>query len=174
VLARADIALKRRLPLAETDPEVSLMTNPTFRRCGGGASLLTLFVLLAVFVVAGAANYRRNLLVEQQEHAARPFASYETEDLLMLSAAYRAEVEALTRRHQGVRTQRVETRERGFFGDQIDEYERVRRHSGSRRALGAELSEAEVALGDVEQELALRRSESETRIGIHLRRLLTP
>jgi len=148
------------------------MTNPTRRRCGGGAHLGLLLVVLALAVGAGAWNYRRNLVAEQQEQAARPLSGYEHDDLLALAAAYRTEVDALTRRYQGVRSERVEARERGFFGDQIDEYERVRRRSGAHREVGAALGEAEAALREIEQELATRRSETGTGLELHLRRLL--
>jgi len=67
----------------------------------------------------------------------------------------------------------VGTAERGFFGDQIDEYERVRRQSGQRREAGADLGQTEAALRDVEQELAARAGEGGTAWQVHLRRLLS-
>ncbi len=148
------------------------MTNPIQRRCGGAANLAVLAAILLGVAGAGAWNYHRNLVAEQQDRAARPLYGYETGDLEALEKAYRAEVEALTRRYERTRQQRVETRERGFFGDQIDEYERVRRRSGSRRDVGADLSETEAALRGVEEELAARRREADTVLAIHLRRLL--
>lgn len=149
------------------------MTTTTMRLCGGGASVGLLLAILVGAAGAGAWNYHRNLAAEQAARAARPLAGYTTRDLEALAAAYREEVEALTRRYDGVRTQRVETRERRFFGDQIEEYEQVRRQSGSHREVGAELSEREASLRDVEQELSARNGESGTRVEIHLRRLLT-
>ena len=148
------------------------MTNPTARRCGGAASLALLAAILVGAVAAGAWNYHRNLVAERQERAARPLSGYQTSDLEALEHAYRAEVAELTRRYEGMRQQRVETRERGFFGDQIEEYERVRRRSGSRRDIGAELSETEAALRGVEQELDARRRDAGTIAAVHLRRLL--
>jgi hypothetical protein len=149
------------------------MTNPRLRQSGGGASVALLLAILIGALGAGAWNYHRNLVAEREARAERPLHGYETSDLEALAAAYRAEVETLTRRYDGVRTQRVEARERGFFGDQIEEYERVRRRSGSRRDVGAELGETEAALRGVEQELLARRSELGTPFDIHLRRLLT-
>lgn len=148
------------------------MTNPTARRCGGAASLALLVAILVGAVGAGAWNYHRNLVAEQQDRAARPLYGYGTSDLEALAEAYRAELAELTRRYEGVRKQRVETRERGFFGDQIEEYERVRRRSGTRRDVGADLSETEAALRGVEQELEARRRAAGTIVAVHLRRLL--
>ncbi len=148
------------------------MTNPTARRCGGAASVALLVALLVGAAAAGAWNYHRNLVAEQQDRAARPLYGYETGDLEALAEAYRAEAAELTRRYEGVRNQRVETRERGFFGDQIEEYERVRRRSGSRRDIGADLGETEASLRGVEKELEARRREAGTLVDIHLRRLL--
>ena len=149
------------------------MTNPRLRQSGGGASVALLLAILIGALGAGAWNYHRNLVAEREARAERPLHGYETGDLEALAAAYRAEVETLTRRYDGARTQRVEARERGFFGDQIEEYETVRRRSGSRRDVGAELGETEAALRDVEQELRARQSELGTPFDIHLRRLLT-
>lgn len=148
------------------------MTNPTARRRGGAASLALLVAILAGAVGAGAWNYHRNLVAEQQDRAARPLYGYETSDLEAFAEAYRAELAERTRRYEGVRKQRVETRERGFFGDQIEEYERVRRRSGTHRDIAADLSETEAALRGVEQELEARRRAAGTIAAVHLRRLL--
>lgn len=149
------------------------MTNPNARRRGGAASLGLLVAILVAAAGAGAWNYHRNLIAEQREQATRPLIGYAVGDLEVLAAAYRDEVATLTRRYEGVRTQRVETRDRAFFGDQIDEYERVRRRSGSRRDIGAQLSEAETALRSVEQELEIRRRETGMFANAHVRRLLS-
>lgn len=149
------------------------MTNPDVRRRRGAASLGLLVAILLVAAGAGAWNYHRNLVAERKDHAARPLIGYETGDLEMLAEAHRQEVAALTRRYDGVRAQRVEARDQAFFGDQIDEYERVRRRSGSRRDVGAQLSEAEAALRSVDQELEIRRREAGMFRNAHVRRLLS-
>ena len=135
-----------------------------------GASLGLVLVLLLALAAGGAWNYRRNLAAEEAERAQRPLAGYTTPDLEALAAAYRAELERLTGRYEAARGARVGTAERGFFGDQIDEYERVRRKSGRRREAGAQLGETEAALRDVDEELRARGSGA---LGwqLHLRRL---
>lgn len=148
------------------------MTNPNVRRRGGATSLVLLLAILLGAAGAGAWNYHRNLVAEQQDRAARPLAGYETGDLEALADAYRAEVAALTRRYDSVRKQRVDVRERGFFGDQIEEYERVRRRSSGRRDIGVALSETEATLRSVEKELETRHREGGTIVEVHLRRLL--
>jgi hypothetical protein len=127
-------------------------------------------VILLALVVAGAWNYRRNLAAEEAERAQRPLAGYTTADLEALAGAYRAEVATLTGRYEAARGARVGTAERSFFGDQIDEYERVRRRSGRNREAGAQLGESEAALRDVEEELR-RRASLGAAWQVHLRRL---
>jgi hypothetical protein len=148
-----------------------MATNPGRRRAGRASVGLLLVILLGV-AGAGAWNYRRNLAREQAEQAQRPLSGYATQDLEALAEAYRGQVAALSRRYDAARGTRVDTTERGFFGDQIDEYERVRRRSGQRREAGADLGETEAALRDVEQELAARGAAAGG-AQVHLRRLLT-
>jgi hypothetical protein len=142
------------------------------RRAGGiGAGLL---VLLALGVIAGGAwNYRRNLAAEQAARAQRPLAGYAAADLQALAAAYRDEVRRLSGRYEAARERRVDTEQHAFFGEQLDEYERVRRASGQRREVGATLGQSEAALRDVERELQARGAEGGSGWQIHLRRLLT-
>lgn len=149
------------------------MADRIAHREGGASTLAVVSLLLGALVVAGAWNYHRNFAREQAERAQRPFASYATADLEALAAAYRAEVERLQGRWEAVRGQRTGAAERGFFGEQIDEYERVRRESAARRAVGADLGETEAALRDVEAELAARRALAGGAWRVHLRRLTT-
>lgn len=140
-------------------------------RSDGRASLGLLLVIALAAAAGGAWNYRRNLAAEQAERAQRPLSGYETADLQALAEAYRAEVGRLSNRYEAARGARVGTAERGFFGDQIDEYERVRRQSGQRREAGAELGQTEAALRDVEDELRARGSAGGGAWSVHLRRL---
>lgn len=137
----------------------------------GQASVGLLLVIVLVAVAAGAWNYRRNLAAEQAERAQRPLAGYATADLESLAEAYRAEVDQLASRYDSARGQRVDAADRGFFGEQIDEYERVRRQSDRRRDAGADLGQTEAALRDVEVELRARGSEGGSAWSLHLRRL---
>jgi hypothetical protein len=143
------------------------------RRREGRATLLLLAVLV-LLAAAGAWNYRRNLAAEERERAERSLSGYSVEDLEALAAAYRAEVPRLARRYEGAQAGRARPRDRGFLGEQVDEYERVRKSSEAARELGGDVSEAEAALREVEEELAQRRSEgAQTELAVFLRRLLT-
>jgi hypothetical protein len=137
----------------------------------GGASFGLVLAIVLVLAAGGVWNYRRNLAAEQAARAQRPLSGYATADLQALADAYRAEVAQLSGRYDAARGQRVGTAERGFFGDQIEEYERVRRRSGQRREAGAELGQAEAALQDVEDELRARGGEGGSAWSVHLRRL---
>src|SRR5690606_7561899 len=129
-------------------------------------------VLVLAALAGGAWNYRRNLAAEQAARAQRPLSGYATADLEALAEAYRAEVRRLSDRYDAARGRRVDAEQRAFFGDQIAEYERVRRASGQRRQAGATLGETEAVLRDVEQELRARGAEGGSGWEIHLRRLL--
>jgi len=148
-----------------------MATNRGFGRDGRASAGLLLLIVLAAGA-AGAWNYRRNLAAEQAERAKRPLSGYATADLRALADAYRAEVGKLSGRYDAARQQRVGTAEHAFFGDQIDEYERVRRASGKRREAGAALGQKEAALREVEQELQARAGEDGTGWRLHLHRLL--
>jgi hypothetical protein len=132
-----------------------------------------LLVIVLLLLAAGGWNYRRNLAAEEAERAQRPLAGYDTADLESLADAYRAEVAQLSNRYDAARGQRVGTADHGFFGEQIDEYERVRRQSGRRREAGADLGQTEAALRDVETELRARGAEGGSAWSVHLRRLTT-
>jgi hypothetical protein len=149
------------------------MAGPFDRRRAGLSSAMLLLLILALAAAAGGWNYRRNLVREQQERERRPLAGYATEDLEALAEAHRDQVAALGRRYEGARGSRVTAQQHGFFADQIDEYERVRRRSGANRDAGADLAQAEAALRDVERELAARGGEGGSALDVHLRRLLT-
>lgn len=149
------------------------MDHSRNRRRAGGARVTLLLGVMLVAAAAGAWNYRRNLAAEEAERARRPLSGYSVAELEALAEAYQGEVAQLSRRYDSARGQRVATREQGFFGEQIDEYERVRRASGQRREAGAELGETEAALRDVEAELVARGADGGTAWQIHLRRLLT-
>jgi hypothetical protein len=137
----------------------------------GGVSPGLVLVIVLALAAAGAWNYRRNLALEEAERAQRPLSGYATADLEALAQAYRAEVKQLSGRYEAARGARVGTAERGFFGDQIDEYEHVRRKSGQRREVGAALGETEAALRDVEDELRRRVGQGGGAWSVHLRRL---
>jgi hypothetical protein len=154
-------------------PAPSLDVPGPRRRSAGATSATLLVAILVVAVAAGAGNYYRNYLKEQKERAARPLSGYATADLEALESAYQARVQQLSQRYDGVRSQRHVAKDRGFFGDQIDEYERVRRKSDAVRDLGGDLSQTEAALHEVEQELQARKAMAGGAWQVHLHRLLT-
>lgn len=143
------------------------------RRCAGSASTVVLLAILLGLIGLGAWNYRRNLAAEQARNATRPLIGYSDADLEALAEAYRQEVAQMGKRYEGARAGRTTAEDRGFFGSQIQEYERVRKASSAVRGLGAKLSEKEAGLAQVETELQARVGEGGSAWDVFLRRLLT-
>ena len=129
------------------------------RRESGAASTAVLLLVLLGLIGAGAWNYRRNLELEQASRATRPLAGYSTADLEALADAYRGEVAAHGERYARAKTQRTDSRDRAYFDQQVQEFEKVQRASGRVREVGAELAEREASLRQVEEELAMRGPE---------------
>jgi hypothetical protein len=125
-------------------------------RVSGGALLLVAIGLAA----AGAWNYHRNLAREEASRAARPLAGYSTADLEALADAYRGQVEAGNARYERSRAGRASARERAYFDEQVQEFEKVQRESSRVRDASAALAEDEASLRAVESELAARRGAS--------------
>ena len=130
----------------------------THRNAGSAKPLLLVVVLLGA-IGAGAWNYHRNWQLEQQTRAARPLAGYSTEDLEALADAYRGEVKTGTAKYDSARKGRVESRDRAYFDQQVQEFEKVQRASNRTREVGAQLAERETSLRAVEDELAQRGPE---------------
>jgi hypothetical protein len=139
------------------------------REARAGRVLLAL-VVLVLLVAAGGVNYVRNTRAEAK--APHPFGGYDDAELEALIAAHRSEVQAAQGRYEAARGRRTETRDTGFVGDQVKEFERVRRESERTRDLGAELSMQEAALRDLEAEQRRRAGERD-RVAVILRRLFT-
>jgi hypothetical protein len=129
-----------------------------------------LMVLLTLFGAIGAWNYQRNVAAEKK--VPRPYQHYSAAQLDQLIPAYRAELDALVARYEKASGQSIAAKDRGFVGDQIAEFERVQRMSGSVRSLGYEISEREAML----RELEVERGHRDTRaLGLKtfLRRVFT-
>ena len=62
-------------------------------------------------------------------------------------------------RYESSRGARVESSDRAYFDQQVQEFERVQRASNRRREAGAALAEQETSLRAVEEELAQRGPE---------------
>jgi hypothetical protein len=140
------------------------------RQAGFGSVFLLLVIVLGA-IGAGAWNYHRNLELERASRAARPLSGYSTEDLEALAEAYRSEVAARSARYDGAKGQRAEARERAYFDQQVQEFEKVQRQAGKTRDAGGELAVREAALRDVEAELATRGSDATSEWQIHWKRL---
>ncbi len=93
------------------------------------------------------------------EQEFRPYGSYSAADLEALAEAYRAEVAALQARFDTAKRKLGGVRDREVLDQQVREFERVRRRGDAFRALGAELSEREATLREVERELARRNAD---------------
>jgi hypothetical protein len=142
------------------------------RRREGRATIWVLLALLVGLIGGGAYNYQRNLRAEQAAQAKRPLHGYSEADLRSLAAAYHKEVEKLSARYAAARSSRGGVRDHQLLGDQVNEYERVRKGSESEREMGAVLSEREAALKDVERELQARQGQGDA-MQVFMRRLLT-
>jgi hypothetical protein len=128
-------------------------------RNAGGASTLLLVALLIGAIGAGAWNYHRNWQREQESRASRPLAGYATEDLEALAEAYRGEVKAGAAKYDHAKQGRAQSRDRAYFDEQVQEFEKVQRASNRTREVGAQLAERETSLRAVEDELAQRGPE---------------
>jgi hypothetical protein len=144
--------------------------NPERRQAG--RALLLVLVLILGLVGAGAANYVRNERAEEAAERARPLAGYATSDLEALADAYRQEIATRSRRYEQLRGQRTQARDRAYFDQQVGEFEKVQRQSAKVRGAGADLSENEASLQEIEEELRVRAA-APTGTALLLHRLLT-
>ena len=136
----------------------------------GAAGTVVLGMLLVALAAAGTWNYLRNVRAEEQVF--RPYASYSDANLTALQEAYGAEAEQLRARYERARGTAAGVRDRELLGEQVREFERVQRVSHQVRELGAQLSEREAALRDLDDEQAQRERDRDA-LAVFLRRLLT-
>ena len=141
--------------------------NDGLRAQAGGAAGTALVLLLGVTAVLGW-NYHRNYQVDRStEKTQRPFAQYATKDLAIMAEGYRvALAEAKSKQIGG----RVGTKERHFFNDQIEEFERVQRQTRRVRDRAIDVKEVQDKLTLLEAE-QLRRTKPGGLAMIHLTRL---
>jgi hypothetical protein len=137
---------------------------------GTGRTLLLLLVLLGGLGGAGAWNYQRNLAKEQS--VPRPWRAYEEEDLQAMAKAYRGEIERHEKAWQAARGVRPELGRSELLGERTADFEAVQEASSRTRALQREVLDRQVALEQIERELALRAGEKDA-MALHLRRLTT-
>lgn len=122
---------------------------------GQGVALLLLLVLLAVGTTW---NYRRNVAAENTQP--RPYRSYSDADLDALIHAYRGEIDGLKTRYEKASGHKIQARDQGYLGDQIQEFERVRHASEAVRAIGFQVAEREGMLRALEKERKARAGDS--------------
>jgi hypothetical protein len=139
-------------------------------RNGGAGKTVLLALLLVLLAAGGAWNYHRNYELEKQSRATRPLAGYSTDDLHALADAYRGEIASRSARYDAAKKSRVEGRDRAYFDEQVQEFEKVQRASGRTREAGAQVAEREASLKQVEAELAARGPER-AEWQVHLDRL---
>jgi hypothetical protein len=142
------------------------------KRQAGGTLMLVLLAIVAI-AGAGAWNYHRNLEAEAQRNAARPLSGYSTSDLEALADAYRQELSAQKGRSKGGNQVRAVAKNRAYFDEQVQEFEKVQKQAAAqRKADAASGSVGDVDLQRVEEELRVRDG-AESDLDRHLRLLLT-
>ena len=124
---------------------------------GSKNSVALLVALLALGGGLGTWNYQRNLAEERAEP--RPFGSYSDADVESLTAAYRAEVDAYTKRYQALSGQKPSIREHAYVDQKISEFERVQRVARGNREIVSQLAKRQVALEQLEDERRKRTAE---------------
>jgi hypothetical protein len=128
--------------------------------------------LLVLLIGGGGYNYWRNLEQEKREARPRPFESYATPDLESLRGAYAQEVSTAQSRFDAQQRRRVRASGNGLIGEQIEEFERVKRSTSKLRDLQAEVAESEARLREIDYELGFRRAQL-SGLKLHLKRLVT-
>ena len=93
------------------------------KRSQAGGSVSLLLVLLLLLVGGAAFNYHRNVQAENAEP--RPYRGYSDQELDDLLAAYGDRKERQTARYTATARLRVEAKGKGYFDEQVAEFERV-------------------------------------------------
>jgi len=143
------------------------------RRCEGrleaGGSVVPLLLLLAVLAGAGAWNYGRNAALEEEVY--RPFRSYSDEAIEQLVDAYEGQRERSSKRFESAAGRKVNVEGKAYFGEQVQEFERVQRISRSTRALRDGLAESQTSLKLLSEE-ASKRARERQKLRLFFERLL--
>jgi hypothetical protein len=133
-----------------------------------GHALFGVLIVLLLVAVALGGNYVRNYQTDaEKEKKPRPYAKYALDDLKMLADGYRMELAAAEKRHGG---QRVGTRSRHHFGDQVQEFERVQRETRKVRDKALAVVGTRANLKEVETEIT-RRESMASGAQIHIERM---
>jgi hypothetical protein len=132
--------------------------------------VITLLLLLAVLVGAGAWNYRRNAAVEEDDY--RPFRGYTDEAIAQLIDAYEGQHERSSKRFEAAASRNVKVQGKAYFGEQVQEFERVQRISNNTRALRDDLAKSQTSLKLLREESSKRARERQ-KLRLFFERLLT-
>jgi len=135
-----------------------------------GAGVVALLLLLAIAAGAGAWNYRRNVAAEQNDY--RPFRSYTDEAIEQLVQAYENDHERSEKSFESAARRNVKVEGKAYFGEQVQEFERVQRISKNTRALRDEMAESQTSLKLLREEAA-RRAKERHKLRLFFERLLT-
>lgn len=140
------------------------------RREEAGSSVVPLLLLLAILVGAGAWNYRRNVAVEEDDY--RPYRGYTDEAIEKLIDAYEDQHERSSKRWETAADRDVKVQGKGYFGEQVQEFERVQRISSNTRALRDKLAESQASLKLLREESSKRARERQ-KLRLFFQRLFT-
>lgn len=147
------------------------MARGSGRRLEAGRGVVALLLLLAILAGAGAWNYRRNSQAEEEE-GYRPFRGYTDEAIAQLIEAYEDDHERTSERFEAAASRRVNAEGKAYFGEQVQEFERVQRASKNTRALRDEIAESQTSLKLLREE-ASRRAREKQKLKVFFDRLLT-
>ena len=144
------------------------------RRCGkrleAGRSVIMPLLMLAILVGAGAWNYRRNAAVEEEDY--RPFRGYTDEAIEQLIDAYEGEHERSSKRFEAAASRKVNVEGKAYFGEQVQEFERVQGISQNTRALRDGIAESQTSLKLLREESSKRARERQ-KLRLFFERLFT-
>ena len=121
---------------------------------------------------AGTGDHAADLVRVDGVAAARPLHGYSTGGREAPADAYRQDVATRADSYAAQKTKRAEARDRAYFDEQVNEFEKVQKHSTRVREAGAEVSMREAELARIETELRARGG-VESDLDRHLRLLFT-
>ena len=140
------------------------------KRSEAGRSVIMPLLVLAILVGAGAWNYRRNAAVEEEDY--RPFRGYTDEAIEQLIDAYEDQHERSSKRFEAAASRKVKVEGKAYFGEQVQEFERVQGISKNTRALRDGIAESQTSLKLLREE-ASKRARERQKLRLFFERLFT-